>query len=562
MRWDIMLGFRGGDRLFHSSIHRAALFCCCLATLVQSQAQPQPAGRIAGIALDHSDVVIRHAIVTLSTVEKSPQDALAWTDSDGRFSFSYLLPGRYQLRAHKNGYQGMAYGAKTPSSPAGTLELTANENRGDIVLHLQRMGSISGAVLGDDNEPIPHAQVMAMRPDFVRQKRKLVSGPSTITDSDGRYHLTGLGPGEYAVVVTTPHRVDPKLDSVVSASQPQAHRAYSFGPQYYPGVERAEEATLFALKTSRDLMGIDFRLIARPTVTLAGKVLTPAGFMTTDHVSIKVRDEEFGANSMFETGAAPPAFGFEVDNFLIPGTYLLTAQATVDGKPYRGVQQITIGPLGLRDLAIPLEPGIDLVGSVSVEGPDAAKHPAGYVALTAGDGIVNYGPALRAAVNKDGSFKITGVVPGIWDIDAGPIPAGGYIKSMLLGDRDVLTEDMVIRPTTTGVLKIVLSTRAATLEGDVVQGEQPSPAMVVLAPEGKLSHVASFYRVSATDEKGHFEIKNAVPGRYMLYAFDEFDRRLIQDPGGLKRFEESRVPVTLSEGANGSRKLSVLSGAH
>ena len=72
--------------------------------------------------------------------------------------------------------------------------------------------------------------------------------------------------------------------------------------------------------------------------------------------------------------------------------------------------------------------------------------------------------------------------------------------------------------------------------------------------------MAGFYRVAATDEKGHFEIKTAVPGRYLLYAFDKFDQRLIQDPGALKPFEPAGIAVTLIEGPNGSRKLSVLSG--
>ena len=537
------------------------LFCCCLATSVHSQTQSS-GGAISGIALDAgNNTALRHAIVTLSTIENSPQDAVAWTDSSGRFSFSYLFPGRYQLRAHKIGYQGMVYGAKTASSPAGTIQLAANENRGDFVLRLGRTSSISGTVLGDDDEPVAHAQVTAMRPDFVRHKRKLSGGPSAMTDSDGRYRLTGLGSGQYAVVVTSPYRVDARLKSVVSASQQLSYQPYAFGRQYYPGVERAEAATLFNLTVGQDIAGIDFRLISRPTVTLAGKILVPADFKPTDHLSINVADEEFGAGTTYGIGAAPPDFGFVLDHALLPGTYLLTAQATLDGKPYRSTQHIQIGPSGLRDLAIPLEAGVDIVGSILVEGPDAAKYPASYVALIAGDGIPYNGPSLRTNVNKDGSFRIKGVVSGIWDIDVGPIPAGGYIKSMQLGDHDVLTEDMVIRPTTASILKIVLSTRAATLDGDAALGEHQSAAIVVLAPEGKLSHVTSFYRFAATDEKGHFEIKNAVPGRYVLYAFDEFDRRSIQDPAALKPFASAGVAVTLSEGPNGSQKLSVLSGA-
>ena len=75
---------------------------------IETQAQTASTGGvIAGIAVDaSSNSPIRRAIITLSTVEAQPQDAVAWTDANGRFSFGYLPPGRYQLRAMKDGYQG------------------------------------------------------------------------------------------------------------------------------------------------------------------------------------------------------------------------------------------------------------------------------------------------------------------------------------------------------------------------------------------------------------------------------------------------------------------------
>ena len=107
-------------------------------------------------------------------------------------------------------------------------------------------------------------------------------------------------------------------------------------------------------------------------------------------------------------------------------------------------------------------------------------------------------------------------------------------------------------------MKIVLSTRAATLEGDALLGDQPTRAVILLTPDGKFRQVTSLYSLAAADEKGHFEIKNATPGEYRLYAFEEFDPQSIQDPDSLKPFEKSGVPVILREGANASQKLSVI----
>jgi hypothetical protein len=274
-------------------------------------------------------------------------------------------------------------------------------------------------------------------------------------------------------------------------------------------------------------------------------------------LAVNVIGTDFGGGFRMRFSVSPPDYAFGLGQ-LAPGHYLLIAQGAIDGRLYRGVQTLDLGPPGIRDIAIRIEPSIDLAGSVFVEGPDADKHAASFVNLVPGDDIPWNGPQLRANVNKDGSFKVTGVPPGIWDIGVGPIPPGGYLKSMRLGDQDVLTEEMMIRPSTAEPLKIVLSTRAATLEGDVVQGDQPVRAVILLAPDGKFRFVISFYNFSAADEKGHFIIKNATPGQYRLYAFEEFDPRSIQDPDFLKPFEKSGVPVTLREGPNTSPNLSVI----
>src|SRR5450755_4194413 len=85
-------------------------------------------GAIAGIAVSaSSNLPIRRAIITLSTMEPQPQDAVAWTDADGRFSFGYLAPGRYQLRAMKDGYQAAAYGADTFRRPPAIIQLAAGQ---------------------------------------------------------------------------------------------------------------------------------------------------------------------------------------------------------------------------------------------------------------------------------------------------------------------------------------------------------------------------------------------------------------------------------------------------
>jgi len=526
--------------------------------LILKQTKTAPSGAIAGIVLDAgSNSPLRRAVVTLSTVEAQPQDAVAWTDSNGRFSFGYLAPGRYMLRAMKNGYQGVAYGADSVRRPPAVIQLAAGEVRNALIFRLVLVNSITGVVLDDDGDPLANVQVTAFAQGFERQRRRLLPGPGTMTDSTGRYRLSGLAPGRYAVAAVHSNGFVNRMHPEAAAGEPQ--QQYSYGVQYYPGTDRAEAAALIAVQPGKEISSIDFRLAAQMSASIEGKIIVPQGAGSVKDMIINTMGRNLGARFgiSYGAGVSPQDYTFRT-NPLAPGPYLLIAHASIDGRPYRGTQSVDLGPQGLRDVAVPMEASVDLAGSVSIEGPDAAEHTASFVNLSPGDDIPWNAPPLRANVEKDGSFKISNVPPGIWDIGVSPIPPAGYVKSMRLGDQDVLTEEMTIGPSTKQQLKIVLGTRAAALEGDVLREDQPTRAAVVLAPDGKFGHVLSFYRIVGGDEKGHFEIKNATPGEYRLYAFEELDPRSIQDPDFLKPFEKSGVPVTLQEGPNASQKLPLI----
>jgi hypothetical protein len=397
-----------------------------------------------------------------------------------------------------------------------------------------------------------------MTPGFQRQKRRLVPGQNAMTDSTGHYRLSGLFPGRYAVAANNQNGNFVKMHPEAIAGETQQQFLYAV--QYYPGAERGDDAALLTVQPGQEVSSIDFRLQSRAATSIEGKVMVPSGAVSVKDVAVNVVtqvSQDFSNRFVGNSGVTVPEYNF-TQSRLAPGSYFLIAQATIDGRRYRGVQGVELGPQGLRGIVIPIEPGIDLSGNVSVEGPDASQHAAAFVNLVPGDDIPWNAGQLRAKVNKDGTFKIAGVPAGVWDIGVEPLPSAGYVKSMRLGDKDVLTDDMIIRATTAEPLKIVLSTRAATLQGDVQQGDQPARAVVLLAPAGKFRHVMSWYRVGSADEKGHFEIKNATPGEYRLYAFEEFDQRSVEDPDFLTPFENSGTPVTLREGPNGPEKLSLI----
>src|ERR1700693_689830 len=333
---------------------------CSLAIGAFAQTSPPSAasGNIAGIVLAAGEnSPIRRAVVTLSTVEAQPQDAVAWTDANGRFSFAYLPPGRYQLRVTRDGYQPAAYNsAGNPNRPPATIQLAAGESRSDLILHMKLISSISGVVLDEDGDPLSGVQVQAMRPGFQREKRKLMPGQMAMTDSTGHYHLNGLVGGEYAVAVSSANRPAVKIHPEVVAGEPR--QQYSYGSQYYPDADSADTATLIAVQPGQEISPIDFRLQGRPAASISGKITMPASAGSVREVSVRMMSQDFG-NRMVGAGAPPPDYNFGGPQ-LAPGSYLILAQATIDGKQYLGSQAIELGPAGVHDLAIPFGARLDL----------------------------------------------------------------------------------------------------------------------------------------------------------------------------------------------------------
>jgi len=89
-------------------------------------------------------------------------------------------------------------------------------------------------------------------------------------------------------------------------------------------------------------------------------------------------------------------------------------------------------------------------------------------------------------------------------------------------------------------------------------GKEAGPANVLAAPDGKYSHVVSFYTVAQADEKGHFKLKGLTPGRYKLYAFEALQYCAWCDPAFLKPFAAQGEPVEITEGLNPSKEVRLI----
>lgn len=539
---------------------RTRVALCLLLGAGGACCQPESA-LVSGAVLDRgSGAPLWKALVTLSTDEEKPLDAQAITDGAGRFAFAGVPPGRYQLHADCKGYLRAWYGAETANHPAGIIAVHANERRDDLVLRLEALSAVSGVVADPDGDPLPSVGVSLWMQSYWRGKPRFFERASAVSDDRGVYRISGVVSGRYIImangVARQAFRMQPEA---VAGEQPPAQAR--FGVQFYPGTDRMSAASVIAVEPGREVRGMDFRMAPNPTSTLRGTVIPPLELPAETRIDVAIVQQDLPDENQAKFAFSVPGPNYSFEQYgVVPGEYILMTHLSLGDRQYRGEQHVEISGGADREVALKLEPGVDVAGSLRIEGDAAARQGEYQVELSPGESISPNEARPAASVRPNGTFVIKSVVPGVWDIGVNPIPPGGYIKSMRLGDQDVLTEDMIIGPRTAAPLQIVVSTRGGVLEGRVKRSEEAARAMVLLAPAGEFSHVLSFYSTSVTDEGGHFKMAGLTPGAYKLYAFEAMEYGAWQDPEFLKALESYGEKVEIAEGTNSPKELQLIPG--
>ena len=201
---------------------------------------PDPTkGVVTGIVLcADTGKPARFATVTLTAAPKAGENAddgdplsaaeISITDLDGRFRIEAVRPGHYYAFATLEGYLDPALAldpAKLKSLSTGTeqhhysieqwkdhlTEVTASRGRvSDISMQIERAAEISGTVAYDDGSPAigMHFQLFrkSAKGDLTNVGLSLLDSWTlhAETDGHGRYNLTNLQPGEYAVCTLMP----------------------------------------------------------------------------------------------------------------------------------------------------------------------------------------------------------------------------------------------------------------------------------------------------------------------------------------------------------------------
>jgi hypothetical protein len=153
----------------------------------QDAKAPPKLGTIRGrvIATDTGAGLSKTSLMLMSSEPQGRERPLtAKTNAEGDYELKEVKPGRYHLRANRNGYVNQGYGQKASDTrmSQGTLVVVrAGETLSQVDFKLIRGGIVEGRVLDSDGEPLAHVQVMLERFMTLEGKRNLrpMGGGST-----------------------------------------------------------------------------------------------------------------------------------------------------------------------------------------------------------------------------------------------------------------------------------------------------------------------------------------------------------------------------------------------
>lgn len=508
-------------------------------------------GRVIGAA---DGAPLRSARVGLvqADARERPQVYGDTTDDEGRFEIKKVLAGRYQFFATHTGYLEQNYQAKgTGRTEGAMLSLLPAQEVTDVLFRLVRGGVVTGRVVDDAGEPMIGVNVAVLhkpseeeREDFGPRARKVEMTTASVTQTDdrGEYRIHGLKPGEYYVKATEVgfDRFMGSQDGGMAQERMVLQTLGSqFAPMYYPGVLQLDQAQPVMLQAGEEMQA-DFSMRRIKLVEVTGRVMgADGGPETRAHVELTpvgVEDWSGGLGSSTDTKG-----DFSIKS-VSPGTYYISTGTYERGKVHSTRKKIDVGESNIDSVVLSLTGGATIHGRVVGGNPRASGRTVVVLQPTAEEAESESG---FAEVEKDGSFEIQGVSDGSYALATYGLEQGWFVKSAHLGNEDVFQKGVQVEDgAAKDNLEIVVSNEGTQIEGTVTDSDQNQALAGVqlrvrVDPETDFNRLRS--RQAATDQNGHFVLKDIPPGKYKVSA------KMPSSDIGAPAIKSDPVAITLGE---------------
>ncbi|HEY6250613.1 MAG TPA: hypothetical protein VI685_11685 [Candidatus Angelobacter sp.] len=519
-------------------LHLSALFLSALAFGQSSGAPPPVKGQIEGTVVSAAGgQLLPRSLVILRNL-KAKSQTLGRADDNAHFLFDRLDPGSYQIVAGKQGY----YTDDHKRSLQPVVDVAAGDVVKDLIVRLLPLGVISGRIVDEANDPVRDVEVRLLGVEYYRGREFLNTMGSAVSDDRGEYRIFDIRPGSYFLLAE--HNVSKEWKKQTGAVPIKSSRLdIAYPPLLYPETSDMLQAQKLVVNPGDDLH-VDFGLFPVQAVSMQGRVVNgltnrpiaqpsvTAYWGTT--ASVMARTAEIIADSS----------SFEIRG-LGPGTYTLRTTFVDAGESFSDERVVEVGSEGVRNLLISGLPDFEIVGHVHLENARYAFSPSVEFASV---GPKNSSIFRVGTTRPD--YQFTGKLhPGDrYRVNVPNLPQDFYLKSVRVSGREVANTDVVIGGRRTEI-DLLVSPGGGHIEGTTLNDkhEPVSGSYVFLVPDSSDKTNADLIQQARSDVKGKFALRGVPPGSYKLFAFEDAETEILNQPDLLKNYEQNSQSIKVEE---------------
>ncbi|MEP7352008.1 MAG: carboxypeptidase regulatory-like domain-containing protein [Acidobacteriota bacterium] len=490
------------------------------------------------------------------------------TDQQGKFTFTSVPAGGFELTARREGFLPYSYASGIAAERPSPLSMNDKDSK-EVTLTMTRTGSFSGRVLDEDGKLYPDADGMSVF-RMVRSNGQLVPVEVVGISGDrsaapGEFRFYEIPPGDYYLVIFpgtgAGSRTNPVPRTVISKTISAPDQvSLNYVRTYFPNATDLAAAGVIRVLPGQETKGIDVRLGKARVFRVSGKA-TESDLQDRQAegptVHLTLREFPLRGTSV----NLRPDGSFEFAN-VAPGDYHLSASlfSTVTGTDSKGqpihgprayaAMDIVVSRQDITDLKLPGS-NFDLPGIVKLASDTSASDNKPALSIAVGRRMgMNPGASgsfVADIVKPDGSFVLYNLIAENYQAQF-PITTDTYLSSVRLGDEEIRSTTFDFRTgPRSGPLVITLNKSPGRIVG-AVTSDKPTTATtatVILVPEARNAPEWNFRRIT-TDAYGQFSFNSVAPGEYRAYAWEELDEKGEFQPALLKPYRERSELVTVT----------------
>jgi hypothetical protein len=471
--------------------------------------------------------------------EEDPQEPeqkklTTMTDTAGRFIFTGLGGGAYQISVSRNGFVEEAYGARHPGEQGLPFKLDAGQHAEDLVFKLTPTAAITGHVRDENGEPAGMVQVSALQYRYEQGKRGMFPTVMVMTNDLGEFRLFNLTPGKYFVM---------------GSSRSSSHMV----TVYYPGTTDVSQALTIDVSAGGEFHGVDLALLSSKTFHVRGLVAGMKATVNGENTTAVILREIPSFVPQRSAASVNKEGKFDISG--VPsGSYDLMAFQENEGKPIIAHSEVEVAGADVEGVMLAFEAPSVVEGHLKWDDGTEPTKVQLQVGLRPMEEM--YGVQGPAEIHKDGSFEIKGVPPDLYSVDISGSAPDAYLRSAKYGSADAMGS-FTVSGGAAGSLEIVIGAQGARVSGMVTNSDPVvvPGVWVALIPEAKLKRL---YQAVKTDASGKYEFRGVAPGSYNLFSWDQVEEREWEDPEFMKAFEGKGAAISVEEKENKSLDLTLI----